>query len=183
MVLILTRHSESLKSGAVMKQHSYEVRVEWTGNDVDGTRTYKGYRRDHTIACDGKPPIPGSSDPAFLGDRLRYNPEELLVASLSSCHMLWYLHLCSVNQIIVLDYRDAASGVMEEHEDGSGEFIRVVLKPTATVRAGVDRAKALALHGDAHRFCFIARSVNFPVDIVPEIEEVPASERPAVQEQ
>jgi organic hydroperoxide reductase OsmC/OhrA len=158
-----------------VKLHTYEVRVEWTGNDGEGTKTYKGYRRDHAITSEGKPQIQGSSDPSFRGDRSRYNPEELLVASLSSCHMLWYLHLCSVNHVTVLDYRDAASGVLEEGDDGSGEFVRVVLKPTVKVSAGDDRAKALALHSEAHRFCFIARSVRFPVDIVPEITEAEVS--------
>jgi len=154
-----------------MKQHTYEVRVDWTGNDGEGTKTYKGYRRDHTITAEGKPQIHGSSDPSFRGDRSRYNPEELLVASLSSCHMLWYLHLCSVNHITVLDYRDAATGVLEELENGSGEFVRVALRPTVTVSAGDDLARALALQSDAHRLCFIARSVKFPVDIAPEIKE------------
>jgi organic hydroperoxide reductase OsmC/OhrA len=152
-----------------LKRHAYEVRVNWTGNDGAGTKTYKGYRRDHTIACEGKPQIQGSSDPSFRGDQSRYNPEELLVASLSSCHMLWYLHLCSVNQVTVLGYSDAASGVLEEGDDGSGEFVRVVLRPTVNVSAGDDRAKALALHSEAHRLCFIARSVKFTVDIAPEI--------------
>lgn len=154
-----------------MKHHTYEVRVDWTGNDGAGTKTYKGYRRDHTIACEGKPQIQGSSDPSFRGDQSRYNPEELLVASLSSCHMLWYLHLCSVNHVTVLDYSDAASGVLEEGDNGSGEFVRVVLRPTVKVSAGDDRAKALALHSETHRLCFIARSVRFPVDIAPEIME------------
>lgn len=154
-----------------MKHHTYQVRVDWTGNDGEGTKTYRGYRRDHTIASEGKPPIQGSSDPSFRGDRSRYNPEELLVASLSSCHMLWYLHLCSANQVTVLDYHDEASGVLEEGDDGSGEFVRVVLKPAVKISAGDDRAKALALHGEAHRLCFIARSVRFPVDIAPEITE------------
>lgn len=151
-----------------MKQHVYEVQVDWTGNDGAGTRTYKGYRRDHIISCAGKPQIAGSSDPSFRGDRARYNPEELLLASLSSCHMLWYLHLCAANHVSVVDYQDAATGVMEEAEDGSGEFVRVTLNPSVTISAG-DRAKALALHNEAHRFCFIARSVRFPVDIVPKI--------------
>jgi organic hydroperoxide reductase OsmC/OhrA len=154
-----------------MKQHSYEVRVDWTGNDGQGTKTYKGYRRDHSIAVEGKPEIPGSSDPSFRGDRSRYNPEELLVASLSSCHMLSYLHLCTVNHVTVLEYRDAASGVMVENKDGSGEFVRVVLKPVVSVAAGDDRAKALALHDEAHHLCFIARSVNFPVEVAAEIVE------------
>src|ERR1035438_7742330 len=154
-----------------MKHHSYGVRAEWTGNDGDGTKSYKSYRRDHAISVEGKVPIQGSSDPSFRGDRSRYNPEELLVASLSACHMLWYLHLCSANQVTVLDYSDTASGVMRENDDGSGEFVRVTLKPAVKVSAGDDRDKALALHNEAHHLCFIARSVNFPVDVAPEIAE------------
>ncbi len=151
-----------------MKQHTYKVRLEWTGNDGEGTKGYKSYRRDHVISIEGKPDIPGSSDPSFRGDRARYNPEELLVASLSACHMLWYLHLCTMNHITVVDYRDAASGVMRENDDGSGEFVRVVLKPAAKISSG-DKAKAHELHHDAHRLCFIARSVNFPVEVEPEV--------------
>jgi len=152
-----------------MKQHKYEVRVEWTGNDGVRTKNYKSYRRDHAIHADGKQQIPGSSDPSFRGDPARYNPEELLVASLSACHMLWYLHLCAVNHVSVLDYRDAASGVMEESPNGSGEFVRVLLRPAVVIAAGDDRTKALALHEEAHSFCFIARSVKFPVEVSPEI--------------
>ena len=154
-----------------MKQHVYEVRVDWTGNDGEGTKTYKGYRRDHAIACEGKPQIQGPSDPTFRGNRSRYNPEELLVASLSACHMLWYLHLCSVNSVTVLDYQDSASGLLEKDNDGSGEFVRVTLKPTVRVSPGDDRHRALTLHNEAHRFCFIARSVKFPVEIVPAVNE------------
>src|SRR5258708_21494951 len=119
-----------------MKHHTYEIQVVWTGNDGDGTKTYTAYRRDHTITSQGKPAISASSDPAFRGNPARYNPEELLVASLSSCHMLWYLHLCSTNQVIVLEYRDAASGVMKEEDDAGGRFIRVVLRPRVTISAG-----------------------------------------------
>jgi organic hydroperoxide reductase OsmC/OhrA len=154
-----------------MKQHEYSVRVDWTGNAGEGTKTYKSYRRDHAIVSHGKPAIPGSSDPAFRGDPSRYNPEELLVASLSSCHMLWYLHLCAVNHITVVKYSDAPLGLMQEHEDGSGEFVRVVLKPRVKLVTG-DRLQALGLHQEAHRLCFIARSVNFRVEIEPVAEEV-----------
>jgi organic hydroperoxide reductase OsmC/OhrA len=153
-----------------MKRHTYEVRVDWTGNDGEGTKTYKGYRRDHVIASTGKPEILGSSDPSFRGDQSRYNPEELLVAALSSCHMLSYLHLCAANHITVLEYHDAASGAMRENTDGSGEFVSVVLKPTVVVSAGDDRTRAGELHHEAHRLCFIARSVNFPVEVEPEIK-------------
>lgn len=152
-----------------MKQHNYQVRIDWTGNDGEGTKTYRGYRRDHTIAAEGKPPISGSSDPSFRGDASRYSPEELLVAALSSCHMLWYLHLCAVNDVSVWDYQDAASGLMEEADDGSGAFVRVVLRPVVKIAPGDDLTKARALHIEAHRFCFIARSVNFPFEIAPEV--------------
>jgi organic hydroperoxide reductase OsmC/OhrA len=155
-----------------VKQHTYEVQVDWTGNDGQGTKTYKSYRREHTITADGKPLIPGSSDPNFRGDASRYNPEELLVASLSACHMLWYLHLCAANHVTVIEYQDAASGVMTENEDGSGEFAQVVLKPKVRIAVGGDHAKAVALHEDAHRFCFIARSVKFPVEVEPEVDIV-----------
>jgi organic hydroperoxide reductase OsmC/OhrA len=154
-----------------VKRHQYEVRVDWTGNDGEGTKSYKGYRRNHKIRAAGKPEIAGSSDPSFRGDPSRYNPEELLVASLSACHMLWYLHLCAVNHVIVQEYRDAAFGVMEENQDGSGEFVQVVLKPVVKISGESDRAKAVALHHEAHRLCFIARSVKFPVEVVPEIVE------------
>jgi organic hydroperoxide reductase OsmC/OhrA len=152
-----------------MKHHQYFTRVDWTGNDGEGTRAYRSYRRDHTITVAGKPPIPASSDPAFRGDPARHNPEELLVASLSSCHMLWYLHLCAVNQIVVLDYRDDAEGVMAESADGAGAFVSVTLRPVVRVSADSDPEKAAALHHDAHRCCFIANSVKFPVAHEPTI--------------
>jgi len=151
-----------------MKQHSYEIRINWTGNEGAGTKSYKTYRRDHIIVSAGKPQIPGSSDPHFRGDPSRYNPEELLVASLSSCHMLWYLHLCAESQVTVVDYQDLALGTMQENDDGLGSFVRVQLRPVVTISAG-DRSLAIALHEEAHRFCFIARSVKFPVEIVPKI--------------
>ena len=160
-----------------MKQHHYATRVSWTGNVGDGTKSYRGYRRDHVIQSEGKPPLPGSSDPAFRGDPSRYNPEELLVAALSACHMLWYLHLCSTHQVVVLGYEDGASGVMRENEDGSGEFLGVQLHPVVTIAEGSDRARALALHQQAHQFCFIARSVNFPVEVAPEVVEAKSGEQ------
>ncbi len=152
-----------------MKQHSYEVRVDWTGNDGTGTSGYQGYRRDHTISSKGKPAIGGSSDPAFRGDPSRYNPEELLVASLSSCHMLWYLHLCSAKGVSVLEYSDEASGTMEESPDGSGAFTSVQLNPRVRISDRRDGEKALSIHQQAHHMCYIARSVNFPVNVVPEL--------------
>ena len=145
------------------KAHSFEVSVVWTGNTGEGTSAYTSYERAHEISAEGKPAIQGSSDPAFRGDRSRYNPEELLVASLSACHMLWYLHLCADAQIVVTDYVDRASGTMRLTEDGGGRFEEVVLRPAVTVRRGGDAELAQALHARAHHLCFIANSVNFEV--------------------
>jgi organic hydroperoxide reductase OsmC/OhrA len=146
-----------------MKAHHYKITVEWTGNTGSGTRDYKSYTRDYSIQCEGKPEIKGSSDPAFLGDRTRYNPEDMLVASLSSCHMLWYLHLCSEAGVIVIDYKDYAEGVMEETANGSGRFTKVTLKPVVVVKDNTMIEKANALHKRANEMCFIANSCNFPV--------------------
>ncbi len=145
------------------RDHTYTVTVTWTGNSGSGTSAYRAYERAHEITVHGKPTIPASSDPAFRGDRARYNPEEMLVASLSSCHMLWYLHLCSNEGIVVQAYEDIAEGVMVENPGGGGRFTEVVLQPEVTVGRGVDLARARALHAEAHRQCFIANSVSFPV--------------------
>jgi organic hydroperoxide reductase OsmC/OhrA len=154
-----------------MKTHRYAVTVKWTGNTGTGTSGYKNYERQHEISTGAdKPLIPGSSDPAFRGDPARWNPEELLVASLSACHKLWYLHLCAEAGIVVVDYIDSAEGMMEETADGSGRFVRVILRPKVTVAPGCDIAKARELHDPAHAKCFIANSVNFPVQHEPEIK-------------
>ena len=145
------------------KEHSYAVTVTWTGNTGSGTLSYRDYQRTHEVVVRGKPPVPASSDPEFLGDPTRYNPEEMLVASLSSCHMLWYLHLCCVEGIVVEAYEDIAEGVMVEEGDGGGRFTQVILQPEITLKPGSDLARAMALHGDAQAKCFIANSVNFPI--------------------
>lgn len=145
------------------RDHTYSVTTTWTGNTGVGTSSYRTFDRRHEIAADGKPVIPASSDPAFRGDRSRYNPEEMLVASLSSCHMLWYLHLCAVSGVVVQAYQDIAEGVMQEDSSGGGRFIEVILQPEVTLASGADHLRARALHTDAHAKCFIANSVNFPV--------------------
>lgn len=143
--------------------HTYSVTVTWTGNTGPGTTGYRSYDRAHAIGAGGKPDIPGSADPAFRGDRGRWNPEEQLVGSLSACHMLWYLHLCSEAGIAVQAYQDVAEGVMQQRPDGSGQFVEVVLQPEITVPPGTDLERARALHGAANTMCFIANSVNFPI--------------------
>jgi organic hydroperoxide reductase OsmC/OhrA len=151
------------------KTHTYKSSLTWTGDLGKGTSSYKAYSRDHVFSGGGKPDLPGSSDPAFRGDAHRYNPEDLLVASLSSCHMLWYLHLCAEAGINVLAYRDEAVGTMVEDAARGGYFTRVVLHPKVTIARGGDPAKARELHHAAHEKCFIANSVNFPVACEPQI--------------
>jgi organic hydroperoxide reductase OsmC/OhrA len=147
--------------------HSYSVTVTWTGNTGSGTSGYREYKRSHEISAAGKSAIAGSSDPAFRGDGTRWNPEELLVASLSTCHQLWYLHLCADAGIVIETYVDEATGVMEESGDGGGQFVEVILRPKVRLAPGSDQAKATVLHHEAHAKCFIARSVNFPVKCEP----------------
>jgi organic hydroperoxide reductase OsmC/OhrA len=147
----------------MIKQHHYTLQLQWTGNDGVGTRDYRAYRRDHTIQAAGKPELPASSDPAFRGDPARYNPEELLVASLASCHMLWFLHLCADAGIIVVDYQDNPKGVMQETADEGGHFTEVILYPTVIVAHPDQVEIARKLHEKAHKWCFIANSCNFPV--------------------
>ena len=155
----------------IARTHTYSIRTTWTGNDGEGTATYRSYRRDHEITGPGKSqPIPGSSVPMFRGDGSRYNPEDLLVASLSACHMLWVLHLCADAGITVVDYTDNAEGVMRENADGSGEFVDVVLNPVVTITDEARTAEAEALHERAHQLCFIANSVKFPVTARPRID-------------
>lgn len=150
------------------KEHQYQTNLVWAGNRGSGTIDYRSYDRSYVISIDQKPDIHGSSDSAFLGDKSRHNPEDLLVSALSSCHMLWYLHLCSENGIIVLDYKDRATGTMTLNADGSGQFTEVVLHPSVTISEAKDREKANALHDQANALCFIAKSCNFPVRHEPE---------------
>ncbi|MBA3323082.1 MAG: OsmC family protein [Pyrinomonadaceae bacterium] len=145
------------------KEHTYKTALIWTGNTGEGTKDYKSYHRDHTISVDHKSDILGSSDPAFRGDTTRHNPEDLLVSSLSACHLLSYLHLCAVNGITVVEYSDNAEGIMQETADGGGHFTEVMLRPAVVITDAAQIDKANELHGEAHRLCFIANSCNFPV--------------------
>lgn len=151
------------------KEHHYRVGLRWTGNRGKGTTGYRDYDRTHEISADGKAVLTGSADPAFRGDASLYNPEEMLVAALSACHMLWYLHLCADAGIVVIGYEDDASGTMHETAGGAAQFTSVILKPVVTIRAGGDIGRARKLHERAHEMCFIARSVNFPVTHEPNV--------------
>ena len=146
-----------------MPEHLYQTALKWMGNKGQGTKNYRAYDRAYEIEVARKPVIFGSADPAFRGDRTKYNPEELLVASLSSCHLLWYLHLCAEAKVTVTNYSDRAVGKMSEAKSGSGKFIEVILQPKVTIATDSNLEQAQQLHHEAHKFCFIANSVNFPV--------------------
>jgi organic hydroperoxide reductase OsmC/OhrA len=144
------------------KEHSYRMNLTWSGAAAGPVESYERYSREYRIEMDGKAPLVGSADPLFRGDRSLLNPEELLLAALSSCHMLSYLAHAARRGVVVVRYEDAASGTMTL-AGGGGHFTEVVLRPRVTIRAGSDAALAQRLHEDAHRDCFIASSVNFPV--------------------
>lgn len=145
------------------REHAYTARIVWTGDRGEGTRRYGGYDRSWNVETPGKPVVHCSNDPLLGGDPGLPNPEDMLLSALSACHMLWYLHLASAAGIVVTGYEDNPEGVGETAPDGAGRFLRATLRPRITVEPGTDTARADALHGEVHRYCFIARSVNFPV--------------------
>ena len=151
------------------RTHQYQTTVTWTGNRGSGTSGYKAYGRDHDVAAAGCPPLAGSADRAFHGDRGRWNPELLLTAALSQCHLLSYLHVCAEAGVVVTGYTDDAHGTMAETADGGGHLTEVVLRPRVTVRAASMTADALRLHELASARCFIAASVSFPVRHEPQV--------------
>ncbi|WP_257669811.1 OsmC family protein [Parapedobacter tibetensis] len=145
------------------RQHIYRLTVEWTGNTGNGTQNYYSYKRNHTVQIPNKVDIHCSSDAAFRGDKTKHNPEELFLASIATCHMLWYLHLCTDAGIIVVDYKDNATGIMQETENGGGHFTEVTLHPVVIIGEHAMISKADELHKKANELCFIANSCNFPI--------------------
>lgn len=146
-----------------LSQHEYRVDLEWTGNRGTGTESYRSYGRDHIVRANGLPDLPGTADPTFHGDRDRWNPEQLLLAALSQCHMLSYLHVAVTHGVIVTGYSDAAVGSLRLNRDNSGEFSQAILRPAVALADESQRELADSLHEQANKVCFIARSVNFPV--------------------
>ncbi len=145
------------------RNHNYKTVVRWTGNTGVGTAGYRSYERSFELSSAAKPPVAGSSDPAFRGDPKRWNPEELLVGAISACHQLWFLHLCSEAGIAVEEYVDTAEGTMEANADGTARFSGVTLRPRVTVQPHVTEALLASMHESAHARCVIAQSVTFNV--------------------
>ena len=155
------------------RTHTYRSTIRWTGDRGSGTSGYRDYDRLYDVLVDGKPTIAGSSDPLFRGDPARHNPEDLLVAAVSACHMLWFLHLCADAGVIVMDYVDACDGSLAENADGSGRFTAITLRPRVTIAAGADPNRAVALHAEASRMCPLAASMAFPVRHEPTVVVAP----------
>lgn len=150
-----------------MSQHTYKTTVEWTGNKGSGTYDYRSYSRSHTIQIEGKADILGSSDSSFRGEKSKHNPEDMFVASISACHMLWYLHLCAEAGVIVLKYADHAEGKMIVDQSGGGSFNNVTLRPSIEITKESSLTKAQEAHIKAHELCFIANSCNFDILVEP----------------
>ncbi len=148
-------------------EHHYKLTAVWTGNKGDGTKNVRTYDRSHTVSIDGKPELFLTTDNAAVGDKSKLNPEDLLVTAISSCHMLSYLYLCSLEGIVITAYIDNASGIMIEEADGSGKFKEVTLRPNFHVAEESMVERAIELHHKAHEICYIANSVNFEVKCVP----------------
>ncbi len=144
-------------------EHLYSAHLIWDGNRGDGTATYAGYGREHRILIEGKPELPGTADVAFRGEADKFNPEDLFLAAISSCHMLSYLALCAKYGISVVAYEDAATGVMREDGKGGGRFEEVVLHPVVTIADAAQIDRATKLHERAHETCFIANSCSVPI--------------------
>lgn len=151
------------------REHHYETTVEWRGNRGTGTSGYRDYGRELLLTAEGKHPIDASADRTFHGNADRWNPEELLVAALSQCHMLSYLHVAVMRGVVVTAYTDTAAGTMEQTDDGGGRFTSVTLRPVVTVASADMVEAALDAHQDASEKCFIANSVNFAVHHEPRI--------------
>lgn len=150
--------------------HFYKAKINWTGNLGTGTSAYTAYSRNHEVSGDGeKEIIKASADAVYRGEASRYNPEELVVAAVAGCHMLWYLHLCADAGVIVVEYEDEARGVLTETYNGNGKFAQITINPQVVITSDSDAEKALALHDRAHEFCFIANSMNFPVYYKPTV--------------
>lgn len=160
-----------------LSSHHYAIGLEWTGARGTGTSSYRSYGRDHIIRAEGRPDLAGTADPTFHGDRDRWNPEQLLLAALSQCHMLSYLHIAVKHGVVVTAYTDSAEGELRLNRDGSGEFTSAVLRPCVELADESQRALADELHEQANRVCFIARSVNFDVRHEPRRPADAGSER------
>lgn len=147
--------------------HNYKLTATWHGNKGTGTSGLKDYDRSHTVTIQGKPELHLTTDNPAVGDKSKWNPEDLLVTAISSCHMLSYLYVCALEGVVITAYTDNATGIMVEHEGGGGRFKEITLNPICEVADENMMEQAIALHHKAHQICYIANSVNFEVKCNP----------------
>lgn len=144
--------------------HTFKAKVNWTINEGGSTRNPRSFSRNHSVTIANKATLlKVSAAKPFRGDDTLYNPEDLLLSALASCHMMSYLYVCAQNNIEVLSYTDTAEGDLEVETTGSGSFKRVRLKPIVTIKDETQKTLALILHEKANSLCFIANSCNFPI--------------------
>lgn len=146
-----------------MTTHTYELELEWTGDLGTGTSGYRDYSRDVLARSEGRPTLELSADRPFRGDPSRWNPEVLLLAALSECHLLSFLHVAVMHGVTVVAYTDTPVGEMEQSGIG-GHFTRVLLRPRVTITDPRHAELVPRLHEEAGAACFIASSMNFPIE-------------------
>lgn len=145
--------------------HTFKATVNWQLGNTETTLNPKSFSRNHVVTITNKKtPLEVSAAKPFRGDDTLYNPEDLLLSALASCHMMSYLYVCSQNNIDVLSYTDTAEAILDVEASGSGHFSKVTLKPVVTIKDASQLELAKTLHVKANSLCFIANSCNFPVE-------------------
>ena len=144
-------------------KHLFKVALSWISKEETAQSAFKFYSKSHTISIQHKPDLNISAAKAFKGDPALYNPEDLLLSSLTSCHMMSYLYCCKQNNIEVISYTDDAEATLEVNDDGSGRIVEVMLHPKVIISNPTQIELAISLHKKANELCFIANSCNFPV--------------------
>lgn len=152
-----------------MHQHSFKAHLSWQKHPQAGDINLRRQLKNHTVQIEGKETLHLSAAKAFKGDSNLLNPEDLLLSSLMSCHMLSYLYVCGQHQIEVVNYEDSAEAFLEVYEDGSGKIVKVILNPIVGLKDASQAEIAMSLHGEARKLCFIANSCNFEMVHQPKV--------------
>ncbi|MHC5202267.1 OsmC family protein [Myroides sp. LJL119] len=146
------------------KNNKYEFYANLSWPISHDTGSEKGKQiKNHLIEISGKSDLQISAAKEFKGDPFLHNPEDLLLSSLMSCHMMSYLYACKQNNLVIDSYQDSGKATLELHLDGSGKIIQVDLYPRVVVQRSNEIDLAQELHKTASKLCFIGNSCNFPI--------------------
>lgn len=148
-------------------RHTFEAHLSWTKPDEASSNRKRIYGKTHLMQINGKQDLTISAAKAFKGDPALHNPEDQLLSSIMSCHMMSFLYVCSQHNMEVFSYKDKATAILETYEDGSGKIVSVSLFPQVIIADHNQIELANALHVKANKLCFIANSCNFPVQHEP----------------